>query len=538
MKQFMNKKMVFGTVFFCLALSLFGQNLDDFDLRSNVLYKYKGQAKEVRIPDNLGITEIANNAFRGNSTITSVTISAGVSRIEYGAFAGCNKLTEIVVDERNVAYSSYAGILFDKSRTALIQYPAGKLGQSYTIPNEVKQIADYAFYGCGSLTGITIPAGVVYIGSNVFERCGKLTEINVTGRNTAYSSIDGVLFDKARTLLIQYPAAKRGQTYSIPNTVKQIENSAFAISNELVIVNIPVSVTAIKNSAFTGCSKLTSVNLQSGLISIGDGAFSNCGSLTGIIIPAKVNFIGKNVFDGCLKLTEITVDEGNTVYSSSVGTLFNKEKTILIKYPAGKQEQAFNIPNGVKQIESKAFFRCGNLTTVIIHPGVISIGNMAFSRCVRLTQITIPETVTSIGYSAFDSCESLISITIPAGVTSLGNNVFDNCISLTTITVDEKSTAYSSNRGVLFNKMQTTLIKYPEGKLEQTYTIPNFVRHIESYAFSNCKLVFITVPATVTTIGDNAFFSCRNLETFILSKESTLSRSAFPAHVQVIPEEK
>ncbi|MCH4201382.1 MAG: leucine-rich repeat domain-containing protein [Bacilli bacterium] len=190
------------------------------------------------------VTSIGYQAFYYCRSLTSIVIPNSVTSIGYGAFWGCSSLTSVV------------------------------------IPDSVTSIGDYAFYYCSSLTSIVIPNSVTFIGDYAFYYCSSLTSINVNDDNSNYSSLDGVLYDKDKTTLINYPCAKLDNVFAIPNSVTSIGNSAFSSCTSLTSIVIPNSVTSIGDYAFYNCSSLTSIVIPNSVTSIGDYAFSYCSSLT------------------------------------------------------------------------------------------------------------------------------------------------------------------------------------------------------------------------------------------------------------------
>ena len=212
--------------------------------------------------------------------------------------------------------------------------------------------------------------------------------------------------------------------------VTRIGDGAFEDCTGLTSVTLGNSVTSIGDVAFYDCSGLTSITIPDSVTSIGDSAFLECTGLTSITIPNSVESIGHDAFLGCTSLTSINVARGNNYYSGNNGVLFNKKKTELIRYPEGKSQTSYTIPNSVTSIGEMAFLCCTGLTSITILDSVTSIGACAFADCTGLTSITIPDSVTSIGYGTFDGCTGLTSITIPNSVTSIEDAAFDGCASL------------------------------------------------------------------------------------------------------------
>jgi hypothetical protein len=216
--------------------------------------------------------------------------------------------------------------------------------------------------------------------------------------------------------------------------VTSIGNFAFARHPTITGITISDSVTSIGDEAFTAVdtgSSLTKVTIGNSVTSIGRGAFTFCEKLTSVEIPKSVVSIGNGVFGGCFGLKRIMVDANNTAYISVDGVLFNKSKTALIQFPAGKAGNC-TIPDTVTNIADMALWNCLKLTSVTIPNGITSIGQEAFAACNSLTNVTIPASVTSIGIWAFDSCVSLKGIYFHGNAPRLGRyhafNGADNAI--------------------------------------------------------------------------------------------------------------
>jgi hypothetical protein len=222
------------------------------------------------------------------ASLQSVTLPTGITAIGYGTFMNCSALTGITIPSGVTSIGDYA--FFGCSSLAGV-----------TIPEGVTAIGPYAFTECHALTAVSIPAAVTSIGQQAFARCAGLTGITVTPANPNYTSDNGVLFNKNKTTLIQYPCGKSG-AYAIPSGVKTIDSNAFSRSASLTGVTIPSGVTYIAGSAFAKCTSLTSVTIPDTVTVLGSEAFAGCTSLESATVPISVvtfesaMYVGTNTF--------------------------------------------------------------------------------------------------------------------------------------------------------------------------------------------------------------------------------------------------
>ncbi len=490
----------------------------------------------ITIPN--GVTSIGDSAFEGCTSLTSITLPDSVTSIGSGAFIGCSSLTSITIPDSVTCIgdsafedcTSLTSITIPDSVTSLGNSAFSGCASlaSITIPDSVTSIGDDAFRECSSLTSITIPYSVTSIGDYAFLGCSRLTAIDVNTDNKDYTSVNGVLFYNDKTIIC-YPAGKKGNNYKIPDGVTSICRYAFSGCTSLTSITIPDSVTEIGGSAFENCSSLTSITIPDSVTSIGIGAFVGCSSLTSIMIPDNVTYIGGAVFADCSSLTEIKVSTQNAKYVSVNGVLYNKDKTTIMCYPAGKKDKNYKILDGVTEICTSAFNGCSSLTSITIPDSVTEIGVSAFSGCSSLTGITIPDSVTRIDMSTFRGCSSFTSITIPDNVTYIDIWAFNGCTGLTAIDVKAGNNNYTSVNGVLFNKDKTELICYPAGKTDKSYNIPSCVTNVGGWAFDGCtSLTSITIPDSVTEIDWSAFEGCTSLTSITIPDSVTeIGWSAF-----------
>lgn len=235
----------------------------------------------------------------------------------------CACWTGAVADEERKTFTSgdYQYALLDDGTIEITRYKgsADRLAIPAKIAGKtVTSIRYSAFSYCDSLTSVSIPDSVEQIGTNLFVGCSKLKTISVSPDHPYFATIDGVLFRKADKTLISYPAGIKSSTYTIPQGIVSIGDSAFSYCSSLTNISIPDSVTSIGELAFFSCISLTSVSIPDSVTAIEDLAFSDCYSLTDLIIPASVTSIGYKAFAGCKFLKSVSIPDSVTYIGDSV----------------------------------------------------------------------------------------------------------------------------------------------------------------------------------------------------------------------------
>lgn len=332
------------------------------------------------------------------------------------------------------------------------------------IGDNITSIGEVAFYNCDSLTSITIPNSVTAIGSYAFSGCRYLTSID-----------------------------------------------------------IPLGVTVIEDSLFRDCSSLANISFHNGITTIKSCVFENCYNLTEITVPKSVTSLSNDTFSRS-GLEKISVDAGNTTYTSIAGILYSKDKKRLVCSPCKIATESLSVPYGVecvgssafsgstaktiilpttvKIIEAGAFSDCDSLTGITIPNSVTTIGGSAFSYCNSLTSITIPDSVSTIGYSAFYGCTSLETLVIGENVKSIGSSAFSECHSISKIIWNAKSVEdFSETSSRFFNSCFNATVIFGD-KVE---SIPAYLFYYTN-RYWDTDVSTIKLGSNVKKIGIGAFY--------------------------------
>ena len=517
------------------------------------------------------VTGIGYNAFGGVTSLTSVKIPESVTYIGDSAFGGCSSLTSVTIP--NSVTSIGGGVFYGCSSLLDV-----------TIPASVTYIDNYTFYGCSSLTDVTIPASVTYIGVSAFEGCSSLPDVTIPGNVT---TLQWGAFRYCTSLT----------SISIPSSVTGMYSAVFEGCISLASVSIPNSVTSIDDAAFRDCSSLTSVTIPDSLIGIGDWAFYGCSSLTSVSIPNSVTYIitsvtipesviyiGDNAFSGCTRLTDAqfwgyapSISMGAEVFEGCDPNFkiyyFSKDQAFTNPW-GGYPTELYGIDvidvTGVSVDPTAVTIQTGDTTSIAatVSPADATNNKVAWSTsdetvatvdpsgmvtAVGAGTATITATTEDGGFAAIctlnviaetadgfeytasktdwgDDVATIIGyndrglgwdITIPETindgvktytVTSIGNNAFIYS-NVTSVTIPDSVTSIGEWAFYLCESLESVMI-------------PNSITSIGPWTFYSCSnLTSVTIPASVISIGDNAFYNCISLTSVTIPDSVTIPAS-------------
>ena len=499
------------------------------------------------IPDS--VTSIGEMAFYGCSSLTSVTIPDSVTTIEYGAFYSCTNLTTVRLPSRLTELCER------------IFYSCTNL-HTITIPDSVTTIRQWAFSSCTNIN-LVIPKSVVVMDHPVTNCGGSLTvRCNITVTPSSYEQ-GAFAKNNFHTITVGDPndtspisIAKRAfesneqlQHLTLHNNVVSIGEEAFSDCSSLATITIPESVTEIGKNAFNNSKVLNDVTIKGNKVNVGEWAFSTQGSKSYTLnLQGSLGRVDAYAFRYCSSVNVSNISDWcSIVFTSSNSNPFESAKLYVdgvlvsdliipnnvstindLVFETCRQLKSVIIPDSVTEIKSKAFYNCTGLTSVEIGNSVTKIGDGAFASCSALKYLTLPDSVTEIGNQVFQGCQKWENIRIPSNITYIGNSAFSSCYNLTTVTLP--NTLVTLGEGVFSSCYNITAFygKFASAdhcyllynntvvavahKATSTFTIPNSVTSIGSYAFNLCRnLVSVTIPNSVTEIGEGAFSHCSKL---------------------------
>ncbi len=501
-------------------------------------FRNQTQIRSISLPDSL--TSIESNAFAGCTGLTSIVIPDKVTSVDSTAFSGCTNITTVsmpasirnyIPNVKNATITSGNAIqanAFENCTTLL----------SVTLPDSLGSIGNNAFYGCTNLNGLNMPSNVISIEANAFYNCTSISSIVLPD---SISSLDSTAFTGCSNLKeITLPATfislipKANLQEIIITSGQNIPERAFYNCSQLTKVVLPKSITDIGNNAFYGCtslsylewnanecisagsktypifancSNLSTIVFGNDVTTIPAYAFYGCNAISSLKIPKNVSSIGTDAFAGCANIANIEVESQNNVYAAIDNCLVDKSNKRII---LGCKNSIIPSNGSVTSIADNAFDGCIGLKNITIPSLISTIGNRAFANCSGLSNVAIENGTTVIGQGAFSGCTTLSSISVPQSIVEIGANAFENCSRL--------SYVYITDLGNWCKIRFANQKSNPSGSLylnQERLTsaiIPPTVSAISAYAFyGHSELQKITIPTSVTTIGENAFENCTGL---------------------------
>lgn len=560
------------------------------------------QLKECVVPPL--VTEIKDMTFESCSSLTSVRLMGEVTRIGGWAFMACVALQQLELPESvtGIEVNAFYGcsLLNVNLSSAIVNLGNGALFNTatynnennwkddllivgdclvkargnrseYSIPSNIRLIANNAFESNTGLEKIVVPEGVEIIGDDAFWQCSSLHQVSLP--QTSLKSLGKEAFRDCPSLQeISLPEGIdeiRSWTFydctslvslSIPESVKKIaydvvyntpllKNSQYLTNGMLIIddclvatnkawlssvVSIPENVRLIAQDAFMN-TYITEVHLPEGIRMIDFRTFSGCKNLKNIQIPLGVTKIGEQAFSSCSSLTNVELPEGIT----EIGEDAFRDCSSL---------ENINIPTNVVYIGTRAFAWCKALKSVKLPQGLTRIENSTFEFCSNLTQVEFGEQISYIGDRAFMGT-GITSLHLGDKVSYIGQSAFASCRSLSDLQVSPDNPYYLTEDNVLFDKEKTVLKYYAYLKENSEYNIPEGVTAIEMNAMNgNPNLKLVRFPKSLRRIGESAFSGCEQLDSIEWNKAlEVIESGAFfaceklrtvwiPSQIEIIPQ--
>lgn len=522
--------------------------------------------------------------------LSALILSSSFSILPVSAATVGNDTTVVSVNS-TLTSGNYQYKVLDDNTICISRYIGDETNA--TIPVKINgltvtTIGKNAFAQTG-LGCLNIPASITDIKPNAFKFSG-FNKIEVDKNNLNYTSINGVLFSKDKTVLLAYPKENSATSYIIPDGVKIIESTAFMGTSNLNSIVIPNGVTTIKENAFYLCSNLKNVSIPTSVKSIGEYAFDfsactkenygyyigNCligadneingnftikdgtrlvadsalreiDNLGNISIPASVEIIGDCAFlnFSSESLKNITVANENKYFSSENGVLFNKNKTELLCYPCGKNETTYTVPNTVTKLAKVSFSGC-KLNKLNLPNNLKYIDESAFTET-SLKTLSIPESVEYIGKYTF-LMSGIETVNIPKRIATIEEGTFSCCINLKSVSIDNHikyigDYAFSRCYNLSDINISNNVTSIGKGAFQSTIIqkieLPASLESIGEYAFNDCQnLQEVTIPNKEVNINNRAFYNCPELNTVTIpAKVKEIGKNAFGYQGNIFDEE-
>lgn len=465
--------------------------------------------EEVKFHDNLQL--IYKYAF-ANCALTSVTLGPGLTGLDDYAFSGCKSLECVRVETPNSVCDD-AGYIFKDCNIKEIDFAIKDVTGDNSQKNIIVPSSMFKGATFAEDAEIVIPCEIQEVGASAFEssNLSKVTFENTPDRPSMLSTISKNAFKSTKITSITFPG-----------TVQTLGESSFEGCTGLTELELPNSITTLDKKAFRDCKNISQLQLPNATTTIGEYAFENCVALTEVELPEGLAFTGKGEFKGCTYLSSVSIPST----MEEIGDETFMQCTLLTQMV---------LPDSVTKLGKSSFEGCSILKTVRYSENLTEINDKAFKNALLLTSNVFPETLTLIGESAFENCKHFNDLTIPANVTTIRKRAFANCTGINNLII--KSNEIVTCGDEIFDECLLRTVQFPEGITtipghlfnqanftpDSKITIPNTVTTIGDYAFAgdnsdqaNVPKILFEADSKLTTIGAHAFEYCTALERFTI----------------------
>ena len=485
-----------SVIILCMPLntSYASVQVGDFTVDGDVLVKYNGGEENLTVLS--GVTTIGKEAFAGNKTIKKVILPDTVRKIDFAAFEDCTELMQVVI-------------------------PAG-----------VREIGSSAFSGCENLLFVNIPDKCSKIGSAAFAKCDRLSGVSVAETNPFYLCLDGVLYSKDGTKLIQYLAGRPSSVYNMPSSVNTIEEYAFWGASQLADLSISSSVREIPEYAFANCRGLKNVVLPYSVLSLRAYSFSDCDSLENVVLPESTGYIDPTAFyltndvelnyydpEAAKKIIE---DAGVTKesFDEYVEGVTRNDYSIFVSGSAGEKAYLSEMPYSGTETAGEGDGASGSTGNARVQGELASAvinGGEAF--------LMVPRNVSVRGYDignadGEDLSQPVFTDPYITGSSNITGNILAGYYGNDEVPVLPQGIRKIGNRAFYMNTVARE-VDIPAGVTEigdfafarasiGKVNIPEGTKKIGYAAFYNCGLLTdVSIPDSVESIELGAFYGCR-----------------------------
>jgi hypothetical protein len=496
------------------------------DTRSIGLYAFSGVSDIERITIPEGVTDIKSSAFTECPDLVSVSLPSTLKNIGFHTFRDCPSLKDITFSEGLETIGNWAfngcpikSVKLPSTLKSVGQYAFGwdgivghernDLEEIYCYVKEPFELSEKAFsYNryIATSTGEELfrYTGKLYVPSGTKDKYlatptwNWFTSSNIIEMGQAEDNIQ-FADSNVKAICVQnwdkdYDGElSKEEAATVKNIGTVFKETQIHMFNELQYFT---GLTAIGNNAFRKCQMLTSIILPESIQKIGENAFTDCRELSALEIPATVTEIGQSVFAGCNHLI-VTVAQGNKTFVAEDMMLYQKDKY-------GEQIETLLWCSPMKS---------GNVT---INSAASTLADNCFYECGEIIGVEIPDNVKTLGDGVFVKCSKLENVRIGKGVESIGEGCFNATPKLRQITVYASNPYYAFDGGVLIKRQGNVLVAYPNAKGVQ-YKVREGIEAIGKWAFYYTNIASVTLPETLSSIEDYAFYDCKNLTEIIIN---------------------